>query len=50
MLRLPERRELKAQWQSACALLLAQADVGALTDQIEPALFFDGKLDVAAMA
>jgi hypothetical protein len=36
MLKLSKQRETRAQWQHACALLLAQAEVGALTDQIEP--------------
>ena len=50
MLALPERRALRAQWQGPRALLLTGADVGALTEQVELALFFDAKLDVAAMA
>jgi hypothetical protein len=29
-------------------LLLAEADVGAVSKQVELALFYDGKLDVAA--
>jgi len=49
LLRLSKDRALKGQWQHACALLLAQADLGALTDPIELALFYDAKLDVAAM-
>jgi hypothetical protein len=39
MLELPEDRGLRAQWQRACESLLAEADVAALSRQIELALF-----------
>ena len=42
--------ELRAQWQHAAELLLAEADVAQLTEQVELALFYDGKFDVAASA
>jgi hypothetical protein len=48
MLALAPNRELRTQWQHACALLLAQTAVAALTDQIELALFYDARLIVAA--
>jgi hypothetical protein len=38
-------RELRSQWQRACALLLAEADVGALGKQVELALVYDGTLE-----
>ena len=47
MLKLSKQRETKAQWQRACGLLLAEADVADLTRQIELALFYDAKLDVS---
>jgi hypothetical protein len=47
MLALPESRQLRAQWQAACALLLAAADVAALSQQVELALFYDAKLVIA---
>jgi hypothetical protein len=50
MLALSKERELRAQWQRACELLLAEADVVAFSKQLELALFYDAKLDVAAMA
>jgi hypothetical protein len=39
--------ELRAQWQRAAELLLAEAGVGAFSKQVELALFYDAKLDVA---
>jgi hypothetical protein len=39
-----------ARWQRAAELLLAEADVGALTKQVELALFFEAKLDPTAKA
>jgi hypothetical protein len=48
-LRLSKDRELRAQWQRTCALLLAEADVGAFDKQIKLAPFYDGKLDVSAI-
>ena len=50
MLRLSKDRERSAQWQRAAQLLLAKADVGAVSRQLELALLYDGKLDVRAMA
>ena len=48
MLALSKDRERRAQWQRAAELLLAEADVGALSKAVELALFYDAKLDVAA--
>jgi hypothetical protein len=39
---------LHAQWQRAAKLLLEEADVTALSKQLELALFYDAKLDLAA--
>src|SRR6516164_1054133 len=50
MLRLSKDRERSARWQRAAQLLLAKADVGAVSRQLELALAYDGKLDVRAMA
>jgi hypothetical protein len=50
MLALSKNREHRAQWQRAAALLLTQADVANFSKQVELALFYDGKLDVAAIA
>jgi hypothetical protein len=50
MLALSKDREQRAQWQCAAELLLAEANVTALSKQVELALFYDAKLDVAAMA
>ena len=50
MLRLSRDRERSARWQRAAQLLLAKADVGAVSRQLELALLYDGKLDVRAMA
>ena len=50
MLRLSKDRERSARWQRATQLLLAKADVGAVSRQLELALVYDGKLDVRAMA
>jgi hypothetical protein len=44
MLGLSKDRELRSQWQRACELLLAEADVAALSRQIELALFYDARL------
>jgi hypothetical protein len=44
VLALSEDREMRQQWQRACELLLAEADVGALSKQIELALFYDPRL------
>src|SRR6516162_760099 len=48
MLGLSKDRERRTQWQHAAELLLAQADVADFSKQVELALFFDAKLDVAA--
>lgn len=45
MTKLPERRALYSQWQIAARLLLDDADAGTITDAIETALLFDGRLD-----
>ena len=50
MFRLSKDRERSARWQRAAQVLLAKADVGAVSRQLEPALLYDGKLDVRAMA
>ncbi len=47
MLALSKDRERRAQWQRAAELLLAGADVAALSKQVELALFYDAKLDLA---
>src|SRR5262249_41308680 len=47
MLGLSKDRERRTQWQHAA---VAQADVAEVSKQVELALFFDAKLDVAAMA
>jgi hypothetical protein len=39
MLALSEDRELRQQWQRACELLVAEADIDAFSKQIELALF-----------
>jgi hypothetical protein len=44
MLALPKHRELRAQWQHAAELLLAEADVAAFSIAVELALFYDAKL------
>jgi hypothetical protein len=44
MVRLSKDRERSARWQRAAELLLAEADIGALTKQVELALFFEAKL------
>src|SRR5262245_21017257 len=45
MLGLSKGRERSARWQRAAQLLLAKADVGAVSRQLELALLYDGKLD-----
>jgi len=50
MLRLSKDRERSDRWQRAAQLLLERADVAAISRQVELALLYDGKLDVAAMA
>jgi hypothetical protein len=44
MLALSKDREHRIQWQRTCELLLAEADVEALSRQVELALFYDTKL------
>jgi hypothetical protein len=48
MLGLSKDRELRAQWQHAAELLLAEADVADFSKQIELALFYDAKLVLTA--
>jgi hypothetical protein len=50
MLGLSKTRELRSQWQRAAELLLGEADVTDFSKAVEPALFYDAKLNVAAMA
>jgi hypothetical protein len=50
ILALSKQRETSAQWQRAAAMLLEQADVVDLSSQIQLALFYDGKLDLAALS
>jgi hypothetical protein len=50
MLRLSKGRERSARWQRAAELLPAEADVGALTKQVELTPFFEAKLDPTAIA
>jgi hypothetical protein len=42
------RGELRARWQRAAQLLLAKADVGAISRQLELALLYDGILSVVS--
>jgi hypothetical protein len=44
MLELSEDREVRAQWQRACELILQEADVVEVSRQLELALFYDAKL------
>ena len=48
MLGLSKDRERNSRWQRAAELWLAEADVAAFSKQVELALFYDGKLDLAA--
>jgi hypothetical protein len=41
MLALSKDWERRAQWQRACKLLLAEADVDAFSKKVELALFYD---------
>jgi hypothetical protein len=50
MLRLSKDRGRSPQWQRAAQLLLEHADIAAVSRQVELALLYDAKLDVAAMA
>ena len=47
---LSKARELRAAWQRACELLLAEADIAELSKAVELALFYDARLDVKALA
>jgi hypothetical protein len=49
MLSLLKRRELRGQWQRACELLLAEADVGELTKALGISAVYDGKLNLTEM-
>jgi hypothetical protein len=42
-----KKRELRQHWQRACKLILAHADVFAVSRALELALFMDAKLDVS---
>ena len=42
-----KQRELRDHWQRACRLILANADVVAVSRALELALFMDAKLDVS---
>ena len=42
-----KQRELRSHWQRACKLILAKADVVAVSRALELALFMDAKLDVS---
>jgi hypothetical protein len=44
-----ERAEYCNRWRHAAQLLLAQADVAAVSHQIYLALFLDAQLDIGAM-
>jgi len=47
MLGLSKHRETGTQWQRAAELLLTQANVADFSKQVELALFYDAKLDIA---
>jgi len=47
MLALSKQCETRRQWQRAAELLLGEADVAAFSKQVELALFYDAKLDLA---
>jgi len=47
MTAMDKKRELRSQWQGACKLILAEADVVAVSRALELALFYDAKLDVS---
>jgi hypothetical protein len=44
-----EKRELRTHWQRACKLILAKENVLTVSRALELALFYDAKLDVAAI-
>jgi len=45
-----KKRELRSQWQRVAKLILAKADVQAVSRALELALFYDAKLDVSKVA
>ena len=47
MLALSKGHEVRAQWQRAAELLLAEASVADFSRQVELMLFYDAKLDLA---
>jgi hypothetical protein len=47
MLALSKGHEVRAQWQRAAELLLAEAPVADFSRQVELVLFYDAKLDLA---
>ena len=49
LLGLSKQRELQTRWQRVAGLILEEADIGAVSRQLEMALFMDAKLDVAKM-
>jgi hypothetical protein len=49
MLGLSKAREMRSQWQHAAKLLFEEADVADFSKQIELALFYNAKLDMAKM-
>ena len=49
MLGLSKQRELQTRWLRVAGLILEEADIGAVSRQLELALFMDAKLDVARM-
>ena len=49
VLSLPADPEHCNRWQHAARLLLAEADVAAVSRQIHLALFYDAQLDIGAM-
>jgi hypothetical protein len=49
LLGLSKQRELQTRWQRVAGLILEEADIGAVSRQLELALFMDAKLDVAKM-
>jgi hypothetical protein len=48
MLRLSKERESAPWWQRAAELLLADGGIGAFSNQVQLALFYDRKLDLPA--
>jgi hypothetical protein len=50
MMALSKHSKASAQWQRVAAMLFEQADVTDLSSQVQLALFYDGKLDLAALS